>query len=63
MFNITKWYHWVGIFFNRKVFLLFIEKILQRPRKIFKFAPTAFNSCIHTNDVWTAYLPAEVSIP
>lgn len=50
-------------FETEKVFSLFIEKILQTRKKIFKFAPTAFSACIHTNHVWTAYLPAGVSIP
>lgn len=50
-------------FETEKAFSLFIEKILQTHKKIFKFAPTAFNVCIHTNHVWTAYLPAGVSMP
>lgn len=61
MFNINKNPHPVIslCFETEKIFSLFIEKTLQRHRKIFKFAPMAFNSCIHTNHVWTAYLPAE----
>lgn len=50
-------------FETEKVFLLFIGKILQTRMKILKFAPTVFNACVHTNHVWTAYLPAGVSIP
>lgn len=65
MFNINKNSHPVIslCFETEKVFSLFIEKILQTRRKIFKFAPPAFNSCIHTNHVWPAYLPAGLSIP
>lgn len=53
-FNINKNPHVIISlrFETEKVFSLFIEKILQAHKKIFKFAPTAFNSCIHTNHVW-----------
>lgn len=50
-------------FGTEKVFSLFIEKILQTRKKNFRFAPTAFNACTHTNHIWTAYRPAGVSIP
>lgn len=65
MFNINKNLHPViSLSFKaEKVFSLFTENILQACKKIFKFAPTAFNSCIHRNHVWTAYLPAGISIP
>lgn len=69
MFNINKNPHPViPLYFEtEKVFSLFIGKILQTRKKFFKFAPTAFNSCIHTNRLdslsssWSIYPMTELS--